>query len=75
MPYEPLYFKNLKKLSVFPFGNEINKLVDYMAICNAKLKEFQFRGMTTSKEMIEWISSSKRLGKLTLDCPYLDEDG
>lgn len=73
VPYEPLYFKNLKKLSVFAFGNEVNKLLDYMAVSNSKLKEFQFMGMTTPKEMIAWIGDCKRLGKLTLDCPYLNE--
>lgn len=75
VPYEPLYFKNLKKLSVFAFGNEVNKLLDYMSVCNSKLKEFKFMGMTTPTEMITWIGSCKRLGKLTLDCPYLDEGG
>lgn len=75
LPYEPLYFKNLKKLSVFAFGNEVNKLIDYMAVCNSKLKEFKFHGMTTPEEMITWIGSCKRLGKLTFDCSYLDEHG
>lgn len=73
--YEPLYFKHLKKLSVFAFGNDVSKLLDYMSISNAKLKEFKFSGMTTPSEMIAWIGSCKRLGKLTLDCPYLDEFG
>lgn len=75
LPYEPLYFKKLKKLSVFAFGDDVSLLLNYMCISNAKLKEFKFNGMTTPKEMITYIGSCKRLGKLTLDCPYLDEDG
>lgn len=53
VPYEPLYFKMLKKLSVNCFGEEVDQLLDYMAVCNAKLKEFTFMGMTTPTQMID----------------------
>ncbi|XP_037029172.1 uncharacterized protein LOC119069236 isoform X2 [Bradysia coprophila] len=73
--YQPLYFKNLKKLSVSAFGNQIDKLFDYMAVSNIKLKEFKFMGMTTPSEMISWIGNCKALSKLTLACPHILEDG
>lgn len=74
VPYKPLYFKKLKNLSVFAFGEDVRQLFDYMAISNAKLKELSFGGMTTPTKIIKWIESCERLGKLTLDCPYLNED-
>lgn len=72
--YQPLYFKNLKKLSVFAFGNQVGKMFDYMAVSNAKLKDFKFMGMTTPSEMISWIGNCKNLSKLTLGCPCLTAD-
>lgn len=73
VPYEPLHFKNLKKLSVRAFGNEIGSLFDYMAISNQKLKELTFAGMAVPGKMLKWFQSCKRLAKLTLQCPCLIE--
>lgn len=71
VPYEPLYFKNLKKLFVFAFGEEFDQLFDYMAISNAKLEDLTFFGKDTSAELLKWIESCKQLRKLLLDCPNL----
>ncbi|XP_031617273.1 uncharacterized protein LOC116337096 [Contarinia nasturtii] len=69
--YQPLYFSNLKKLSVQAFGNDIDKLFDYMAISNKKLKELIFIGLVDTQELYDWIKSCKKLQKLTVDCRYL----
>lgn len=73
VPYQPLYFKNLKKLSIFNYGEDISKMLDYLSISNKKLKEFTLYGMMPEQNIFSWIGSCTRLDKLTFHCAYLDE--
>lgn len=72
-PYEALYFKNLKKLSVVTFGEDIECLLDHMAVCRNKLKELTFSGLNMPERFYKWIGSCKKLAKLTLRVSYLVE--
>lgn len=70
--YEPLYFKNLKILSVFAFGN-CDDIFNYLKISNAKLKDITFSGMNADETLIKSLCNFPKLNKLKLDCPYVYE--
>ncbi|XP_055300672.1 uncharacterized protein LOC129567612 [Sitodiplosis mosellana] len=71
-PYEPIYFKNLKKLSLIAFGDEGDRVFDYMDISNEKLEELSFTAMGFTKDNLKWIKCCEQLNKLTLGCPSLE---
>lgn len=71
---ERLFFKNLKKLWIFSFGEHIEYLFEYLAISNKKLKELTFNGLMVPDKCLEWIQDCKKLSKLTFDCPFLIEN-
>lgn len=74
LTYEPLHFKNVKKLFVRAYAGEIDRLFDYMAISNEKLKNFSFAGMAVTDELATWIKSCKQLDELTIDWQYRAAD-
>lgn len=71
--YESLYFDNLKKLSMFAFG-ECDDIFNYLCISNEKLKEIHFMGMNADATLIKSLCNYPKLTKLNLDCPYVYED-
>lgn len=71
--YEPIYFKNLKILSVFAFG-DCDDIFNYLKISNAKLKDITFSGMNADKTLIKSLCNFPKLNKLKLDCPYVYEN-
>lgn len=79
IPYQPLYFKNLKKLTVFlfgtdPLGYELECMFNFLAISNEKLKELTINGMDVNENWYQWIQGCKKLSKLHIDCSYFVED-
>lgn len=74
-PYQPMYFKNLRKFSLFTFCgiDEAVRIFENMDMCNAKLEELSFTGMILSPDNIRWISSCRKLRKLTLKFDFIEE--
>lgn len=71
-PYESRFFENLTNLSLTAFGDEGDKIFDYMCISNEKLEELSFESTWFSKENLKWIKRCEQLSKLTLGCPYFE---
>lgn len=71
-PYESTYFENLTKLSLTAFGDEGDRVFDYMNISNEKLEELEFKGFWLTKDNLKWIKNCKQLSKLTLGCKCLE---
>lgn len=72
-PYDPIYFQNLKKLSLTAYGDEGDRVFDYMDISNENLEELSFTGMYFTKDNLKWIKGCEKVSKLTLGCPCLEE--
>lgn len=65
-PYQSTYFINLKKLSFTSFGDEGDRIFDYLDISNEKLEELIFTGVWLTRENLKWFKRCKQLSKLTL---------
>lgn len=63
--YEPLYFMNLKKLTINVYGNSI-QLFNYLAISNLNLEEITFFGTIVSRSVFSSIGRYSSLKKLTI---------
>lgn len=72
--YSPMYFDHLKKLSLRAFGDEANRIFDYMNISNNELEELSFAAYRLTRENLKWIKSCNKLSKLALECPCLAEN-
>lgn len=79
-PDRPLYFKNLKKLTLFvystsdTFGFDVEYMFDFLAISNQKLKKLTIHGVDFHEEWFKWIEKCKKLNKLNIDCSWFPED-
>lgn len=67
--YEPLYFQNIRKLSLSMSGSsDVSTVFDFLAVSNQGLEELEFKCQTIPGKLLKWIESCKKLKKLTLNC-------
>lgn len=71
-PYQPMFFEDLKKLSLAAFGDGADRIFDYMSICNTCLEELEFIGFWLTEENGKWIKRCPELIKLTIGLPGLE---